>query len=143
MARNAKSEQYCRASDEGSEFLSLGEPIKVGHHSGKRHRALIERNWKRMGKSVEFAEKAKDAESKAKYWENKSTEITLAMPESIEYFTYKLDKVIAYHKGLKSGEIEKTHSCSLAYASRDVKELKKKVEIAKMLWGELPEPLED
>ena len=39
-----RSSQYYEASQEGREFLSLGEPIKVGHHSEKRHRALIERN---------------------------------------------------------------------------------------------------
>lgn len=50
--RNAKSAQYMEASNEGREFLSLGEPIKVGHHSEKRHRALIERNWNRIGISV-------------------------------------------------------------------------------------------
>lgn len=132
----AKSQKYYDASQEGSEFLSLGEPIKVGHHSEKRHRALIERNWNRMGKSVEFAEKAKEAEQKAEYWENKAEEITLAMPESIEYFSDKLEKAIAYHKGLKDGTIEREHAYSLTYANKDVKELKKKVEIAKLLWGE-------
>ena len=30
-----KSNQYIEASNEGREFLSLGEPIKVGHHSEK------------------------------------------------------------------------------------------------------------
>ena len=64
-SRMAKSDQYLKASDEGREFLSLGEPIKVGHHSEKGHRALIERNRNRMGKSVEFAEKAKEAEQKS------------------------------------------------------------------------------
>lgn len=132
----AKSESYCNAAQEGREFLSLGEPIKVGHHSEKRHRALIERNWNRMGKSVEFADKAKEAEQKAEYWENKSEEITLAMPESIEYFEYKLEKATAYHKGLKDGSIEREHSYSLTYANKEVKELTKKVEIAKLLWGE-------
>lgn len=131
----AKSENYCNASQEGKEFLSLGEPIKVGHHSEKRHRALIERNWKRMEKSVEFAEKSKEVERKAEYWENKADEITLAMPESIEYFSDQLEKAVAYHKGLKDGSIERTHSYSLAYANKEVKELKKKVEIAKLLWG--------
>jgi len=96
----AKSAQYLEASQEGREFLSLGEPIKVGHHSEKRHRALIERNWNRMGKSVESAEKAKEAEQKAEYWENKDKEITLAMPDSIEYFSHKLEKAIAYHKSV-------------------------------------------
>lgn len=131
-----KSNEYFNASQEGKEFLSLGEPIKVGHHSEKRHRALIERNWSRMEKSLEFSEKAKEAERKAEYWESKSKEITLAMPESLEYFSNKLEKAIAYHKGLKDGTIEKTHSYSLAYASKEVRELKKKVEIAKLLWGE-------
>ena len=132
----AKSNNCYKASLEGREFLALGEPIKVGHHSEKRHRALIERNQNRMEKSMEFLEKSKEAEQKAEYWENKSDEITLAMPESVEYFTNKLEKVTAYHKGLKNGSIEKSHSYSLAYASKDVKELKQKLEIAKKLWGE-------
>ncbi len=131
----AKSENYYNASQEGREFLSLGEPIKVGHHSEKRHRALIERNWNRMGKSVECEEKAKEAERKAEYWENKAGEITLAMPESIEYFSEQLEKAITYHKGLKDGSIERSHSYSLTYANKEVKELRKKVEIAKLLWG--------
>lgn len=131
----SKSENYYNASQEGKEFLSLGEPIKIGHHSEKRHRALIDRNWNRMGKSVEFAEKSKEAERKAEYWENKADEITLAMPESIEYFSGELEKAIVYHKGLKDGSIERTHSYSLTYANKEVKELKKKVETAKLLWG--------
>ena len=117
----AKSNQYFKASEEGKDFLSLGEPIKVGHHSEKRHRALIERNWNRMGKSVEFAEKAEEAVSKAEYWENKAEEITLAMPESLEYFQAKLEKAIAYHTGLKNGTIERTHSYSLTSANKEVR----------------------
>lgn len=132
----AKSENYYNASQEGKEFLSLGEPIKVGHHSEKRHRALIDRNWNRMRKSVEHSEKAESAQNKAEYWENKAQEITLAMPESIEYFSDRLEKAIAYHKGLKDGSIEREHSYSLTYANKEVKELKKKVEIAELLWGE-------
>ena len=131
----AKSNQYYEASNEGREFLSLGEPIKVGHHSEKRHRALIERNHNRMDKSMEHLKIAEQAESKASYWENKAEEITLAMPESIEYFAYKLDKAVEYHKALKDGTIERTHSYSLTYANKDVKELKEKVEIANLLWG--------
>lgn len=131
----AKSAERFNASQEGKEFLSLGEPIKVGHHSEKRHRALIERNWNRMEKSMEYAEKAREAERKAEYWENKADEITLAMPESLEYFRGQLEKAIAYHEGLKNGTIERTHSYSLTYAKKDVNELKKKVEIAELLWG--------
>ena len=134
-----KSNGYCNAAQEGRDFLVLGEPIKVGHHSEKRHRALLERNNNRMARCVEFDEKAKNSAGKAEYWASKAEEITLAMPESLEYFNEKLDEAMEIHKGLKDGTIERTHSYSLTYASKDVKELKKKVEIAKLLWGDSDE----
>jgi len=129
-----KSNERMNAAQEGREFLSLGEPIKVGHHSEHRHRALIERNNNRMDKSMEYYKKAEEQKSKTEYWESKSEEITLAMPCSIEYFDHKLEKATEYHRGLKDGSIEKSHSYSLTYASKDVKELKQKVEIANLLW---------
>ena len=130
-----KSNAYYEASNEGREFLSLGEPIKIGHHSEKRHRALIERNNRRMDKCVEFAGKAGAAESKAEYWEAKANEITLAMPGSLEYFRDKLEQAIDLHKGLKNGTVAREHAYSLAYAANAVKDLKKKVEIALLLWS--------
>jgi hypothetical protein len=74
-----KSNQCWNASQEGREFLSLGEPIKVGHHSEHRHRALIERNHNRMDKAMEHSNKAKEQQRKAEYWEHKATIITLAI----------------------------------------------------------------
>lgn len=130
-----KSNERMNAAQEGREFLSLGEPIKVGHHSEHRHRALIERNNTRMEKSMKYYNKAEEQARKAEYWESRAKDITLAMPESEEYFQYKLEKATAYHAGLKNGTIEKSHSYSLTYANKDVKELKQKVEIAKVLWG--------
>jgi len=141
-SRTAKSEQYRNAADEGKEFLSLGEPIKIGHHSEHRHRALIERNRNRMEKSFEFADRAAEAEHKADYWESKAEEITLAMPESLEYFAEQLKKAVEVHKGLKDGTIERWHGYSLEYAKKEVNELRKKVEIAKLLWGEEPEEIQ-
>lgn len=37
----SKSNERWEASNEGKDFLVLAEPIKIGHHSEKRHRALI------------------------------------------------------------------------------------------------------
>ena len=53
-----KGNAYWQSSQEGRDFLALAEPIKVGHHSERRHRALIERNHNRMGKSIEMTQKA-------------------------------------------------------------------------------------
>ena len=129
-----KSDQYYQASQEGRDFLSLGEPIKIGHHSEKRHRALIERNWDRMGKSVEFSNKAKEYEARAEYWESRSNIVNLSMPESVEFFEYKLEKCRKLHEGLKNGTIERTHSFSLTYAKKDVNEAEKNLQLAKKLW---------
>lgn len=129
-----RSLQYYEASNEGKDFLSLGEPIKVGHHSEKRHRALIERNWNRMGKSVAESNKAEQHESKADYWERKAKDINLSMPESVEYFEYKVEKAKEYHEGVKSGKYPRLHSFTLTYAKKDLNEAEKNLITAKKLW---------
>jgi len=130
-----KSTQYYEASNEGKGFLSLGEPIKIGHHSEKRHRALIERNWNRMGKCVEMSKKSDLHEQKAAYWADKADTINLSMPESLEYFEFKLEQAKTKHEGLKNGSIPRSHSFSLTYAKKDVNELEDKVKTAKRLWA--------
>jgi len=130
-----RSAQYYEASNEGAAFLSLGEPIKVGHHSEKRHRALIDRNWNRMGKSVAESEKAEQHEGKAEYWASKANTINLSMPESVEYFEYKVEKCREYHEGVKSGKYPREHSFTLTYAKKDLNEAEKNLLTAKKLWN--------
>ena len=129
-----KSNKFYEASKVGSDFLKLAEPIKIGHHSEKRHRALIERNYNRMGKSIEQRDKAKEHESKADYWESKANDINLSMPDSVEYYEFELEKAKMEHEGLKNGTIERTHSYSLTYAKKAVNEATKKLYLARKLW---------
>jgi hypothetical protein len=129
-----KSNAYWNASKEGADFLRLAEPIKVGHHSEKRHRALIHRNQKRMSKCVEFSDKSAEYAERAEYWERMTDTINLSMPESVEFYEYKLQQAKEKHQGLKDGSIERGHSFSLTYAKKDVNELEKKVKAAKLLW---------
>lgn len=131
----AKSDESYNASQEGRDFLVLAEPIKVGHHSEKRHRALIERNWNRMSKSVEFRDKAEEHEQKAEYWAKKANTINLSMPESIEYYEYELEKAKEYHEGLKTGKYERSHSYSLTYAKKEVNKFQKDYALSVRLWG--------
>jgi hypothetical protein len=131
----AKSTQYFEASQEGKDFLVLGEPIKIGHHSEKRHRALIDRNWNRMAKCVEFDKKAKSYESRIEYWESRTDIINLSMPESMEYYEYKLQKATERHEGIKNGTIPKEHGYTLTYAKKEVNEMRKNLDIAIKLWG--------
>ncbi len=130
----AKSDQLWEASNEGRDFLSLGEPIKIGHHSEKRHRALIERNHNRMSKAVEVGKKVEQHESKAEYWNDKAKVINLSMPESVEYYEFKVEEAKERHEGLKSGKYERSHSFSLTYAKKAVNEAEKNLITAKKLW---------
>ena len=131
-----RSDNYYQASQEGKEFLSLGEPIKIGHHSERRHRRLIERNWERMGKSVAESEKAKEYERRSKYWSEKANKIDLSMPDSLEYFEEELRKAKEKHQLLKDKPELRHHSMSLQYANKAVKDLEEKVYTAIILWGD-------
>jgi signal peptidase I len=131
----ARSNEYLKKADEGRDFLSLGEPIKVGHHSEKSHRALIDRNWNRLEKAVEESRKAESYKYRISYWEELSKKINLSMPESIDFYRQQLDEAIEYREGLKNGSIEREHSYSLVYANKRCNELKKKLEMAIALWG--------
>ena len=133
--RENKSNEYVEASNEGREFLKMAEPIHVGHHSEKRHRALLERNQKRVERAIAEDKKAEEYKNRAEYWENKANEINLSMPESVEYFKHKYEVAKKYHQDIKNGIIQKTHSYSLTYAKKEVNETKKKYEIAIKLWG--------
>jgi hypothetical protein len=130
----SKAKKYRDAADEGKDFLVLAEPIKIGHHSEKRHRALIDRNHNRMNRAMESYKESEKYEQRAEYWERKASTINLSMPESVEFYEYKLNKAKELHEGLKAGAIERRHSYSLTYAKKDVNEFAKLLNTAKLLW---------
>lgn len=134
ISADTKSNDYYKRSNIHADFLSLGEPIKIGHHSEGRHRRIIEQRNNNMRKCVEFSKIATAHESKAEYWESRANDINLSIPESVDYFAYKLEKAKEFHQGLKDGKYKKEHSFSLTYAKRDVNELEKKYQLAVKLW---------
>lgn len=130
-----KSGQFWEAANEGKDFLVLAEPIKIGHHSEKRHRALIERNHNRIAKAIELQKRADEYSERVAYWAARANNVNLSMPESLEYFEFQLEKAERKHRDLKSGAVKPSHSYSLAYAKKEVNEAKKKLDIAKLLWA--------
>lgn len=132
-----KSNEYQDKSNKDKDFLSLGEPIKIGHHSEKRHRKAIEDAWNNMGKSVEMDTKATEHERVAKYWEERANTINLSMPESIDFYEHKLEVAKEYHEGLKSGKYPREHSFTLSYAKKAVNETQKNYDLAVKLWGDV------
>nr|DAZ73659.1 MAG TPA: protein of unknown function (DUF3560) [Caudoviricetes sp.] len=134
-AADIKSQEYFDKSNKDRDFLSLGEPIKVGHHSERRHRKMIEDAWNNTGKAVKMMDKAEEHRRVAKYWEDKADTINLSMPESIDYYEHKLEVATEYHQGLKSGKYPREHAYSLTYAKKAVNEAQKNYELAKKLWA--------
>lgn len=45
-----------------------------------------------MGKSVAESDKAEEYSRRAEYWEAKASKINLSMPESLEYYEFKLEE---------------------------------------------------
>ena len=130
-----RSKEFFQKSEKHAGFLSLGEPIKVGHHSERRHRKMIEDAWNNTGKMVAEMDKAEAYRDKAEAWERHSEDINLSMPESIEYYRDRLEKATAYHQAMKEGKIERSHSYSLTYAKKAVNDAQKNYDIAVKLWG--------
>lgn len=66
-AIDAGREAHARFNSPANKTLSdmQGEPVKIGHHSEKRHRRLIERAWADMGKGAEAWQKSQHYESRA------------------------------------------------------------------------------
>src|SRR5690606_21804819 len=122
-AEKRSDEAYnSRASQSELEFMRLGEPIKVGHHSERRHRKLFEKYDNKMRKSVEEADKAKNYIRRAEYWEAKANDINLSMPESLEFYEFKLEEAKKKHQFYKDNPNEREHSFSLTYAKKAVNE---------------------
>jgi hypothetical protein len=131
----ARSSKHSELSNRDRDFLSLGEPIKVGHHSEKRHRNIIKYACNQADKALEESRKAESYEDKIENLKSRIKNIDLSTPESLEYYKEKLEKAVLYHKKLKSGELEKEHSYSIRYALQDIKKLKIKARLAVKLWS--------
>lgn len=121
-----RSNVLWQASNEGKDFLALGEPIKIGHHSERRHRALIERNHNRMDKAVQESKKSEEYLSRAEYWKERANKINLSMPESIDFYEHEVERLKAKHEELKNDPSKRSHSFSLTYAKKRPKRGRKK-----------------
>ena len=137
ISASKKGDDYFKKSRKDAEYMVLGEPIKVGHHSEKRHRKALDDAWANTGKAVECKDKAAEHLSKAEYWDSRANVINLSMPESIDFYKHKLEVAKEYHQGLKSGKYPREHSFSMPYAKKAVNEAQKNYDLAVKLWGEV------
>lgn len=82
-------------------FIPPGQPILVGHHSEKRHRADLERADNAMRASVEADKKSEYYAERAESMENNSA-ISSDDPNALEKLTAKLEKLTKTQEFYKS-----------------------------------------
>ena len=123
---------YHAKSRKHADFLSLGEPVKVGHHSERRHRKIIDDAWNNMGKSVAAADKAERHQDKAETLEQRlKRDINLDTPESVEFLTQRVADLEAQREAIKANPHEGWEVSNLGATIRRYKE---RLDTARVLW---------
>lgn len=126
------SDEHYEKSNKDRDFLSLGEPIKIGHHSEKRHRKAIENAWEQMGKSVECDRKAKEyAERSETIKDRLAYEINLDTPESLDLLEQRIVDLETQREEIKARPHK---SWELSNLGANIRRYKKRYETAKRLW---------
>jgi len=133
---SAQSDHYYEKSNEHRDFLSLGEPIKVGHHSEKRHRRIIEQANTNMGKSVEASKKADELLERAAGAEAASDNIFIDTPECLPRLREKLDRLVAFQEKAKAQRKagEDVPHFVTANNGANIRRVKKQLDAARKLW---------
>lgn len=128
-----KSDEYYDKSRKDHDFLVLGEPIKVGHHSEKRHRRAIEEAQNNMSKSCLAANKAREYEFKAETLQHRlEKEINLDTPESVGLLVERLEYLERQRQDLKNDN--ETAPCQLKNLGANIRRYRERLETAKKLW---------
>ena len=136
LAEKHKKESESRYEQYHNNIMAIpmGQPILVGHHSERGHRAHLKRCDNHMRKSIEHSEKAEYYENKAKGVENNNS-ISSDDPEAIKKLKEKLEKLenkrVAYKehnkKARKEGK-DTLPSWALSNLSQNIRSVKQRIE---------------
>ena len=128
----ARSHAYYEKSRKDADFLSLGEPIKIGHHSEGRHRKAIEDANKYMGKSCAESDKAKKYAYKAETLEIRAdNDISLDTPESIVRLKAKIAMLEEERAAIKARE---HRAFEISNIGATIRRYCERLETARKLW---------
>ena len=104
-----KSESHFKRSDDAVAGIPMGQPILIGHHSEKRHRAALARSHSNMRHGIDESKKADRLESRAAAVGTGG--ISADDPEAVRKLKEQLaateqaqDKMKAANKALKKGD---------------------------------------
>lgn len=134
-ARERRAEAEHRKSRAAIEGIPFGQPILVGHHSEKRHRAAIDKSWTALGRAVESSDMAKHHGARAGGIEHQlETSIFSDDPDAVEALEAKardldadaeranaINKAWRKHaKAAQAGPLEESSRVALVAAWKDL-----------------------
>lgn len=129
----AKSDAYYERSRKDADFLSLGEPIKVGHHSEQRHRKAIADADANLGRSVEESKKADAHQAKAETLATRSElDIFIDHPDCLERLKSHITELEGRHTRLKASPSRQSYQ--LSNSNANLNRYRKRLELASWLW---------
>jgi len=99
-ADKARGEAKSRYDASGRDLPPWGEPIKIGHHSEKRHRRALERSHANMSRSVQATRKAERLDARADAAESNDA-ISSDDPRALERLQAKLAQLEADREEVK------------------------------------------
>lgn len=99
-ADKARGEAQSRYEASGRDLPPWGEPIKIGHHSERRHRRALDRSHANMSKSVEATRQAVRLDARADAAEG-NTAISSDDPRAIDRLKVKLAQMEAEREETK------------------------------------------
>lgn len=114
--REAASDALHADARAQTEMIPFGQPILVGHHSEKRHRAAVDRGWAKMGAAVENDRKADSMASRAASIEAQAAAAIYSDdPDAIERLTEKIAGMEAQREEMKAANAayRKAHRAEL------------------------------
>ena len=102
-SRDRKADSAFGAARAATEGIPFGQPILVGHHSKKRHRAAVERGHNAMRRGCESVEMAKHHREKADGLANQlAGTIFSDDPDALEALQAKIDGLEAERTKIKT-----------------------------------------
>ena len=130
--QNRISNEYYAKSNKDRDFLSLCEPIKVGHHSEKRHRKIIEQAQNNATKCYQAMDKADEYKAQAEDIQRKiDKEINIDSPESLDQLKERVSELEAKRQEIKAREHK---AFELSNLGSNIRRYKERLETAKKLW---------
>lgn len=135
VKKQAESDTRWEASNKMASFIPFGQPILVGHHSERGHRAALAKIESNRNKSIEL-------EKTAKYYEKKAEEygthgISSDNPEAVKLLEEKLAGLKRAHAMMKEQSKklraagQQVPSFHLANSNASIRRVEQRIELLK------------